>query len=784
MQKELILLLCFFIFCLKLSVAQPQPCGLQPAMTSTCASACVICDIDGFSGINDLTAQGQTFPEFCTFGLNNFQYIAFIAGSEDLTIRVDVGDCVGGNGSLEVGFFRSDDCQNFVPITDCDTDIPEFTSQTFVSLVTLTIGQHYYLVIDGSDSANCQWTFNVLQGSTSVTNLTTSGIITHPEETCAQFQTEFSTTVETGAANFSWTIDGVQQPGNSADTELFFPNDGTFEVCVTASNACDEAPPSCTTILVRTPGNLLINETLCDGECIEANGMQFCQTGAYEEIITLPNGCDSTITIDIVVLPTPQSMIDVWICNDNPFYIGTEPYDVTGTYQGTVLTSNACDSIVFLELLAIECEIVGTPDEIPAVCNGTASGTLIFSVDQGEPPLSYTYTNIEDTSITGMGTTNLLTNNQIPNIPAGTYQIYIQDDFGNDVVVLQEITEPTPLVIQLNPSDYNGFNVSCFESNGNPGNDGSLTAQLNGGVPPYTYEWSDGQTSQQVENLSPGNFGVTVTDAVGCEIESTFNLLAPSPIVAEIDFGDPNCDGFETGQIEVINVEGGIPDFTYSLTDSLFQGSGLFTGLAEGNYNVHIMDANGCIEIIESNITAPDIPVIAPIEDMVINLGTSIDLQAIVDIDFIDQIIWTDTSTLSCDLCLDPSAMPVNNTLYSLVVTSLDGCQDSIGFFITVAKIRNVYVPNIFSPNNDGFNDILNVFGGPDVAQITSFNVFDRWGSILFEQNNFPPNDPTYGWDGTFKGKKLGSNVFVWSAIVEFIDGESVTYGGDVVILE
>lgn len=785
MKKCIAALLYFLILSIQVVYAQqPLPCGANPAMTSTCASACVVCDIDGFTGINDLTAQGQAVPEFCTVTVNNMQFIAFIAGSEDLTIRVDVGDCFGGSQNLEAGFFLSDDCQDFDPITICDTSIDEFTSVTFESTVPLVIGQHYYLIMDGSCGANCNWTFIVLEGSTSVSDLTTSGIITHQQETCPSLPTEFSTTIEAGAANFDWTIDGILQPGTDPINDLTFPADGTYEVCVTASNACNAAPPSCTTILVRTPETLVINEVLCFGDCIEANGLQFCETGSFVETIPLDIGCDSTITIDIEVLDQPTEMIDLWICNDDFYFIGEVPYNMTGSYEGTVLTSNFCDSIVLLELLVIECEIIGTPEEIPVICNGTATGTLIFSVDQGEPPLTFTYTNIEDTSITGTGMTNLLVNNEIPNIAAGTYQIYIQDDFGNDVVVLQEVTEPAPMAIQLLPSDFNGFNLSCFASNGEPGDDGTLMAEVNGGVPPYSYLWEDGQTTQMAQNLTAGLHLVTVTDAVGCNIESDFTLIPPPAIFPTINFIDPNCDGFDSGIIEVDTVMGGTPPYDFALTDSTFFGETRFTDLSAGTYEVLVMDANGCIEVVESNIVAPDIPIIAPIPDTLINLGTSTDLDAFVIVNSIGEIVWTDTSTLSCDDCLDPTAMPVNNTPYTLLVTSTQGCSDSVDFFITVAKIRNIFVPNIFSPNNDGVNDILNIFGGPEVAQVTSFNVFDRWGSTLFERRNFQPNDPTFGWDGRFKGKEVSSDVFVWTAVVEFIDGVSVTYGGDFVVVK
>jgi len=455
--------LLFFLFLVNgvLNAQTPDPCP-DAMMTSFCADACVVCDIDGFSGVNDLTAMGQGFEEFmnlgCTTQFNNMQYLAFIAGSENLTIRVDVGQCIGNWPSLEVGFFESLDCQTFSAITPCDTDIPSFTSETFTNFVPLVIGRHYYLVIDGSGGANCDWTFNVVEGSTAVLPLTITGDISYSQDPCTEAPVSFSVTGEVGADLFYWTIDGVSQAPLTADVDFNFPDPGSYEVCVTAANACDEAEESCTTVTVREVQSTLIDERLCDGECIEVNGTQYCNTGTFQELITLPNGCDSIIDIEILVLPQALANLDVWICNVDTFFIGTTPYTQTGSFTETILTADDCDSLVNLELLVIECEIIGMPDEIPVICHGTATGTLIFSVNQGEPPLTYTYTNIEDTSITGTGMTNLLVNNEIPNIPAGVYRIYIEDDFGNDAVVIQEVTQPEPMEISLTASDYGG----CF----------------------------------------------------------------------------------------------------------------------------------------------------------------------------------------------------------------------------------------------------------------------------------------------------------------------------------
>jgi len=126
-----ILLLFLFSFQSYFAFSQPEPCGPDPATTSTCLEACVICDIDGFTGTNDTPLGGQGFDEFCTTEYNRMGYIAFIAGTENLEIQVTVTNCIGFSG-LEVGIFESADCENFSAVTFCDTDIPSNASVLFV----------------------------------------------------------------------------------------------------------------------------------------------------------------------------------------------------------------------------------------------------------------------------------------------------------------------------------------------------------------------------------------------------------------------------------------------------------------------------------------------------------------------------------------------------------------------------------------------------------------------------------------------------------------------------
>jgi len=348
---------------------------------------------------------------------------------------------------------------------------------------------------------------------------------------------------------------------------------------------------------------------------------------------------------------------------------------------------------------------------------------------------------------------------------------------------LQDVTEPPVLSSSLAPSDIGGFNVSCFETLGEPGMDGTLTAEILGGVPPYSYQWSDGQSLKTATNLQAQNYSVTVTDNVGCTLETNYTMTAPPAISPMIDFRDPTCSGFETGQVEIVQINGGVPEYVYALGDDQYQDNGFFSGLLEGKYVLQIQDANGCIYEDSSEIFAPEIPVVLSLEDITIELGDQGALIPFLNIDQFNNIEWTDSSTLTCGACIDPFAMPVNDAIYNLSITSIDDCSTEASVKVTVDKTRSVYIPNAFSPNNDGINDEFTVFGGNEIEEVTSLKIFSRWGNLVYELNNFQPNDLSSGWDGIFRGKALNPSVFVFIAEIKFIDGVSIPYKGDIVLL-
>ena len=188
--KLLLPFLFLFIFCQN-AFAQPIPCEDPVEMTPTCLEACIICDIDGFIGRHESSVAGEAPTDFCTFTVHNAQWIAFQAGSPNLSIQMAVSNCVTGFG-LEMAIYEAIGCQDFKLKSNCfggmTGTIQEGMSGTITTTDPLVIGQYYYLVMDGAGGDNCDWTLTVLDGSTQVDPLNTSGAIIGDFSTCTSLE--------------------------------------------------------------------------------------------------------------------------------------------------------------------------------------------------------------------------------------------------------------------------------------------------------------------------------------------------------------------------------------------------------------------------------------------------------------------------------------------------------------------------------------------------------------------------------------------------------------------
>jgi gliding motility-associated-like protein len=128
--------------------------------------------------------------------------------------------------------------------------------------------------------------------------------------------------------------------------------------------------------------------------------------------------------------------------------------------------------------------------------------------------------------------------------------------------------------------------------------------------------------------------------------------------------------------------------------------------------------------------------------------------------------------------------MPLNTFRYTINLVDTNGCRVSDSRTIVVAKKREVFIPNAFSPNaSDAGNDRFTVFCGPDVTRIRLLRVFDRRGVLIFEAENIAPNDLATGWDGSLNGRQAPPQVYVYYTEIEFKDGEKASFTGDVTVV-
>jgi len=200
-----------------------------------------------------------------------------------------------------------------------------------------------------------------------------------------------------------------------------------------------------------------------------------------------------------------------------------------------------------------------------------------------------------------------------------------------------------------------------------------------------------------------------------------------------------------------------------------------------------VQDAEGCQ--FEELVEIPQVyELIVSVEPVVeIELGESYQINANINLPLnqIDLIVWSPASDLSCSNCLNPIADPFENTIYTITVFDLNGCEISADIMLRVYPIRKIFIPNTFSPNTDGNNDVFLIYADEkSVLKINRLQIFNRWGGIVFETFDILPNDPGVGWDGKMKGKTLNPSVFVYLAEIEFVDGVKLLYSGDLTLLE
>ncbi|MFM9948535.1 MAG: gliding motility-associated C-terminal domain-containing protein [Saprospiraceae bacterium] len=308
----------------------------------------------------------------------------------------------------------------------------------------------------------------------------------------------------------------------------------------------------------------------------------------------------------------------------------------------------------------------------------------------------------------------------------------------------------------------------------------------------YLWTTDAGNILSGANSLSPivdasGIYQLLVTDQTyGCTATDIATVVANNipPTAAAIAIKDPLCHNQTNGYISVTAVTGGSAPYLYSINQQPFTISPDFIGLSGGTYTLEIEDANGCRWETEVVLVNPSALSVNAGPDVTIFYGDSTVLEAVtlpLGGDYVYS--WTPLDSLLCDICDEVVASPDSTTLYQVVVTDANGCEARDEVRVTVRIRRDVYIPNGFSPNNDGVNDVIMVYAGEGVEKVLEFDIYSRWGESVFYAANFPPNNPQYGWNGIFRNKPVVLDVYVYYVRILYKDGTEKLFKGDVMLM-
>ncbi|MFM2363442.1 MAG: hypothetical protein RLZZ316_2344, partial [Bacteroidota bacterium] len=200
-------------------------------------------------------------------------------------------------------------------------------------------------------------------------------------------------------------------------------------------------------------------------------------------------------------------------------------------------------------------------------------------------------------------------------------------------------------------------------------------------------------------------------------------------------------------------------------------------------YRVIGFDDNNCFfDTAFVPIVVYNFPVVNAGPDKTIAVGSNLQLQPQLSND-VSSLLWTPPNGLSCTTCPNPVAAPKQTTTYSLRVINAGGCpsQDQLTIFV-FCNNGNLFMPNTFSPNKDGSNDVFYPRGS-GLFRVKTLRIFNRWGEVVFERQNFAANDASMGWDGMFKGQTASQDVYVYTIDIICENQTVLSYGGNIALI-
>lgn len=531
-----------------------------------------------------------------------------------------------------------------------------------------------------------------------------------------------SATVTAAGGASSYTYAWSPSGGSSATASGL--NAQTYTCTVTDGNGCT----SVSTVTITEPAALSVTASQVD---------ELCFGGNNGSATVNPSGGAGSYTY-------------AWLPSGGSASTASAIY--AGTYTCTVTDANGCTVTQTFTITEPSQMSLSQASVTDVDCFGNSTGAASVNASGGTGVYSYSWT------------PNVSSSNSISAVAAGAYQVTVTDANGCTATLNISITQPTQLTVTANSS----MPVIC---NGAPS---TLNANPGGGIPAYTVNWMPGNLSGNTQNLNPSStttYSVTVTDQNGCSASATTTITVnPVPVatfVSDIQSGcEPVCVNF-TDQSTVAspgNITAWDWDFGDGNTASTQNPSHCYT--VPGDYSVTLIvkTSDGCSDTLSLQ------NMISVFANPVAAFGASPQPTTILN----PTVHFTDLSVNAAswnwsfgDVLNSSSALQNPDFTYSipecytvlLTVNSADGCVDTVSHPVCIDPDVSVYVPNSFTPNGDGRNEVfMPVCVGVDGGKYQLW-IFDRWGNLIFTTT-----DINTGWDGHFGSNPEVCQVdtYVW----------------------
>lgn len=456
--------------------------------------------------------------------------------------------------------------------------------------------------------------------------------------------------------------------------------------------------------------------------------------------------------------------------------VATVQTQTAGNYQLIVTdASNSCRDTALI--------LVGSDLKNPEISIPTPE-SLTCTRNQVTLPATTAVGNVDLQWLSPAGQVLPVTNGVVTVTQAGVYRLLIRGRTNGcvDTTRATVAIDTMPPAINIVPPTVLSCNSTSTQ----------LIANASGGNS-FTYNWTtadgtilSGANSSTATAGSSGIYVVQVTDGSrGCTGRASITVEATEATIRQAFFTvtPPNCRRQGSGFIQIDSVSGGTAPYRYSLGEFPFDEYDYFQDIRTGEYPLRIQDVNGCEWITKVTVPKPDAIQVELLQDTLINYGDTTRLLALLDTSRLDSIIWIVNGDVTNHKDLQYIVSPPETTEYLIIVTATNGCTAQDLVTVAVREVTEVFVPNVFTPNGDGANDVFMIFAGDNVLEVKSFMIFDRWGNRILYDGPFQPNDPTHGWDGTFNGQAMDAGVYVFYAEVILKGGRSAIVKGDVTLL-